>query len=194
MAKKHTGIPDALLLALLSDKEKLSDELLITPAQLGLIMGGRSDDQLGDDRQKGLPPKFVKPWGENGQARYKLGTVRAHLAAVCAEYENNEVVKAAFDAQRTRAIGFATTFPQWLDTAKASDEWPFLIRKTGIPVDFIKALSLPDLSDDEPCLWLTLDEYLIARQKAGIAAQTLFDSVELEGAANHGKTEERKTL
>ncbi len=165
MPKVSKAIPDELLLAHLDDRSKLSDALWIIPAQLGMIMG-RSTDQLEEDRKVGNPPPSMRPWGEKGPVRYKLGTVREHMFGPASqEYQNTRQAKIEIQKRKTAGLGFVT-FNDWLDDAMPADEWPFLVRKSGPPVEFFKSLGLGDaLRDDDECAWLKLDDYLTLRSK-----------------------------
>lgn len=165
MPKAVTAIPDDLLRSKFADRELLSDELWIVPAQLGMLVG-RSLVQLEDDRKVGNPPPCMKPWGEKGPVRYRLGTVRDWMFGPAGQEFNNRAEAKALLAQRAvLALGFAT-FQDWLDEAAPADKWPFLVRKHGAPVDFFKSLTLGEaLSDEDECAWLSLEDYLTMRGK-----------------------------
>ena len=84
MPKVSPAIPNDLIFAHLSDRQKLSDDLWILPQQLGLLLG-RSTDQLEEDRKVGNPPPSMKPHGEKGPVRYRLGTVRDFMLGPASE-------------------------------------------------------------------------------------------------------------
>ena len=163
------SIPDELLLAHLSDREKLSDDLWVLPSQLGMLTG-RSRDQLEDDRKSGRPPPFFKPFPKS--VRYKLGAVRdVMLGPLTEQYGNTTQARIGLEKRRDTGIGFVS-FHDWLDNAMPEDEWPFLVRKDGPPVDFFKSLGMGDaLREDDECGWLKLDDYLTLRGKASWAAK-----------------------
>ncbi len=187
MPKVTPGIPDEIVLAKLGDRDALCDELWLIPAQVGMLLG-RSQDQLEEDRKVGNPPPSMRPWSESGPVRYKLGTVRdMMLGPASEEYANT---RAAKEGVQKRALRGFSTFADWLDEAKPSDEWPFLIRKGKAPIDFWKSLSMGEklsLSDDDDCGLLNLDEYLTARAEAawiaeGESAANELDDVMMPGA------------
>jgi hypothetical protein len=98
MPKTSPAIPDDTLLALLSDRAKLSDDLWITPKQLSMLLG-RSVDQLEEDRKVGNPPAFMKP--HERLVRYRLGTVRDFMLGVASEeYNNTRQAKLALERRR----------------------------------------------------------------------------------------------
>lgn len=164
MPKQVPAIPNELLQAKLGNRQELSDLLLITASQLGMIVC-RSTDELQEDRKVGKPPPFVQ-LGEKS-VRYRLGSVRDHLETL-PEYHNT--TQARLD-QAKRALGFPS-FTSWIDGARPSDEWPFLIPKKGPPVDFWKSLTLGDaLSDEDECGMLRLDDYLRIRQEQAWIAE-----------------------
>lgn len=173
MPKQVLSIPNEVLLAKLGDRQALSDHLLIVAAQLGVILS-RSVSEIEEDRKAGRPPPFV-PLGPKS-IRYRLGTVRDYLDSLP---ECNNTTEARL-AAKNGLLGFAT-FADWLDDATPSDEWPFLLRKKGGPVDFWKSLSMGDsLDGDEECAWLSLGEYLARRRDGAMAAEadSLGDAME----------------
>jgi hypothetical protein len=98
MPKTCPAIPDDTILALFSDRAKLSDDLWITPKQLSMLLG-RSVDQLCEDRKVGNPPAFMKP---QGGVRYRLGTVRDFMLGFASEeYKNTRQAKIGL---RNRAL------------------------------------------------------------------------------------------
>ena len=162
MPKQSRTIPDDLLLARLGDREALSDELWLIAPQVGMLIG-RSVSQLNDDRKVGNPPPAMYPFGEKGGVRYRLGTVR-DLMFGAKEYSNTRQAKA--DMERQKSLGFAT-FTDWIDGAKQTDEWPFLIPQEGPPLDFWKSLGMGEkLSENDECKMLNLLDYLKLRSES----------------------------
>ncbi|HDR9033314.1 TPA: hypothetical protein QDB07_000763 [Burkholderia vietnamiensis] len=150
-------IPPAVLRAAFSDRSKLSDDVLITTAQLAMLLN-RKVRTLEEDRKKGLPPPFKKPWGERGGVRYRIGTIRDMIA-------NLE------DYNSTLEASIALSFGEFLDTAGPNDRWPFLIHQ-GTPIDFFKSLGMGDaVTDEDTAVMLTLDDYLTKRKEAAWAQQ-----------------------
>lgn len=170
MPKTAPGIPDELILAHIGDKEKLSDDLWLTPPQVGMLLG-RSLDQLKDERIAGIPPKFMKPWGEDGAVRYKLGRVReVYFGPRADEYSSTLEAQIEIDKKKAAGIIGFTTFDGWLDNALPGDTWPFLMRRKGGPIDFFKGLAI-GAEEDEECAVLTLEQYFSARIAAAAAAE-----------------------
>lgn len=170
MPKVTPSIPNDLLLARLSDRTALDDALWLIPPQVGMLLG-RSTDQLEEDRKAGNPPPAMKPWGEKGPVRYRLGTVRDYMLGPAAtEYANTTAARIDLARRATAGIkGFATV-NDWMDGARWGDEWPFLVRKHRPPIDFFKSLGLGDaLSDSDEVRWLTLEAYLQLRKEAALA-------------------------
>jgi hypothetical protein len=193
MPRAARAIPDELLLAHLGDRQKLSDELWVIPPQVGMLLG-RSPDQLEEDRKTGTPPPAMKPWGEKGPVRYRLGTVRDWMLGPAGEeYANTRQAKLGTQRRETAGLGFVT-FNDFLDDALPADEWPFLVRKNGPPVDFFKSLSLGDaLRDDDECAWLRLEDYLELRLRtareaeAGASASSVGDAMSEPTAEDKGR-------
>jgi hypothetical protein len=180
MPKVSRSIPDELILAKFSDRNALSDDLWLIPPQVSMLIG-RSVDQLEEDRKVGNPPKSMKPWGEKGPVRYRIGTVRDFMLGPAAEeYSNTTQAKIALGKRTTMGLGFMT-FQDWIDGARSIDEWPFLIRKGSAPIDFFKSLGMGEgLRDDDDCEWLRLDDYLAKRHDAALLADALAAQSELE--------------
>lgn len=176
MAKKNELTPlDLLILERLEDREKLPDSAWITPQQVGLLMGGRSVEQLEDDRKAGNGPKWSKPFGERGAVRYRMGAVRDFMFGQ-PEFGNL--------LEQRIALGATLSFGEFLDTARLDDTWPFLIHQ-GVPVDFFHSLTLGDaLSDDDRAVVLSLDEYLSQRKAAAVERKVNEDRAALGAAAD----------
>ncbi|HDR9283668.1 TPA: hypothetical protein QDB45_005282 [Burkholderia vietnamiensis] len=159
MARKgdEGRIPDALLLSALGNKELLHDDLWLSPAQAGMVMG-RSARMLEDDRKNGTSPPFIKRGGANGPVRYRLGDVRNFMKSAKTFTSNLE-------------MHAALSFGEFLDTAGPTDRWPFLLHQ-GTPIDFFKSLTLGDaITDEDTAVVLTLDDYLTKRKEAAWAKQ-----------------------
>jgi hypothetical protein len=188
MPKVSRCIPDELILAKFSDRNSLSDDLWLIPPQVSMITG-RSVDQLEEDRKVGTPPKSMKPWGEKGPVRYRLGTVRDFMLGPAAEeYSNTTEARIGLKKRATMGLGFMT-FQDWIDGARSTDEWPFLIRNGSAPIDFFKSLGMGEgLRDDDDCEWLRLDDYLAKRRDAAILADSLAEQSELEEDAPLAKS------
>ena len=172
MPRPSSGIPDALILAHISDRAALSDDLWLLPPQVGMLLG-KSTDQLKTDRADGTPPPGMKPWGDKGPVRYKLGSVRdVLLGPRSEEYRNRAEAKIRLEEREAAGIvGFAT-FGAWLDDALPGEEWPFVRRKNRGPVDFFKALGMGnELSDEDECVMLSLAEYLSERAASAAEAE-----------------------
>jgi hypothetical protein len=167
---------DLLILERIDDRTALPDAVWITPQQVGLLLGGRSVEQLEDDRKAGTGPKWAKPFGERGAVRYRLGAVRDFMVNT-PEFGNMLEMRIA--------LGSSTllTFSDFLDRGTLDDTWPFLLHE-GVPVDFFKSLTLGDaLTDDDRAVVLTLDEYLTDRLAAGRQAKVDAERAELLAAA-----------
>lgn len=159
MARKgdQDRIPNEVLWKHLENRTELSDKAWLLPVQAGMLMG-RTDRVLEEDRKRGVPPPFMKPWGDNGPVRYEMGDVRA---IVLNQRKFNSTLEATI----------ALTFSDFLDTAGPNDTWPFLIHK-GTPIDFFKSLGMGDaLTDEDQAVMLTLDEYLTQRREAAWAKE-----------------------
>ncbi|RAR66889.1 hypothetical protein C7401_102314 [Paraburkholderia unamae] len=178
MAKKNELTPlDLLILERLDDREKLPDSAWITPQQVGLLMGGRSVEQLEDDRKAGTGPKWAKPFGERGAVRYRMGAVRDFMFGT-PEFNNTLEMRIALGAPAFASFG---TF---MAGAGLDDTWPFLVHK-GVPVDFFESLTLGDaLSDDDRAVVLSLDEYLSQRKAAAVERKVNEDRTALDAAAD----------
>lgn len=167
MPKVSPSIPTELVLAKLSDRASLSDDLWLIPPQVGMLIG-RSTEQLEDDRKVGNPPPAMKPWGEKGPVRYRLGSIRDFmLGPAGTEYPNTEAARIGIQKLKNAGIlGFATV-NDWMDGARLDDQWPFLVRAHKPPIDLFKSLGLGDeLKDTDRVEWLTLDDYLRLRRDA----------------------------
>lgn len=170
MPKVTPSIPTDLVLAKLSDRQALSDDLWLIPAQVGMLLG-RSMDQLEEDRKVGNPPPAMKPWGEKGAVRYRLGTVRDYMTGPASkEYSNTTEARISIQKERAAGIRGFMSMNDWLDGAKLNDEWPFLVRESKPPIDLFKSLGLGDeLSDTDQVVWLTLEGYLDLRKESALA-------------------------
>ena len=154
MPKQTPSIPNEVLWAQLGDRSELSDELWLIAAQVGMLLG-RSTDQLAEDRKVGNPPPFKK---DGGSIRYRLGSVRDHMFG---SPEYNNTTQARLSIERSK-LGSFSKLTDWEAYAKPADLWPFLIRIGQKPIDFWESLTLgADLSDDDQCVLINLDEYRI---------------------------------
>ncbi len=170
MPKVSPSVPNEIVLAKLSDRSALSDDLWLIPPQVSMLIG-RSTDQLEEDRKIGNPPPAMKPWGDKGPVRYRLGTVRDFmLGPAGTEYANTGAARIGIRKLKDAGVlGFATV-NDWLDSARIDDQWPFLVRQNKPPIDFFKSLGLGDeLLDTDRVDWLTLDDYLRIRRDAAFA-------------------------
>lgn len=174
MPKVTPSIPNDLILAHIGDKEKLSDNLWLIPPQLSMLLG-RSIDQLEEDRKVGNPPPAMKPWGEKGPVRYKLGTVRDFMfGSASREYNNTEHARQEITKSKKHGLGFAN-FASFLAAARPTDVWPMTIHR-GIPVDFFFSLGLDDaLADEDRCEWMTLDDYLVRRRMSALPRDVMIN-------------------
>jgi len=151
----------------------LADEVLLLPVQVVLICG-LSEWQLKEHRRT-RPPKPPHPEPrENPRAApwYSMGACR-HYRKWLQEQEAANAVMAKRKAQRKFA-GFA----DWLNTARLQTEpWPCAI--TGphrTPVDAWATIrGEVAMERTDPIEWLTLGEYLDARQKAALAEARAMD-------------------
>ncbi|WP_205183035.1 hypothetical protein [Burkholderia sp. LMG 13014] len=174
---------DLLILERIEDRASLPDALWITPQQVGLLLGGRSVEQLEDDRKAGTGPKWSKPFGERGAVRYRLGAVRDFMINT-PEFSNMLEMRIALGSSAL------LTFSDFLDRGTLDDTWPFLLRE-GVPVDFFKSLTLGDaLTDDDRAVVLTLDGYLTQRLAAGRQAKVAAERAELLAAADSVKVDD----
>lgn len=147
MPKTVPGIKNEILLANL---HKLSEDILIPPEQVGMILGGRTKNQLCEDRAKGTPPpsKLI-----GGSVRYRLGDV---LAVIRNTHGNSAQAAVANKLSKKNISSFST----FLDNAAIDDPWPFII-SGGKPKDFFAHIEEEDA--EASCKWLTLGEYLSMR-------------------------------
>ena len=154
MPKQTPSIPNEILRAQLGDRSALSDELLLIASQVGMLLA-RSPDQLAEDRKVGNPPPFKKI---GGSVFYRLGTVRDLIFNSPAF---NNTTQARLYVERNK-FGSISNLQEWKAHAKPADLWPFLIRIGQKPIDFWESLTLgADLSDDDQCVLINLDEYRI---------------------------------
>lgn len=190
MPKQSRTISDDILFAKLGDRNTLSDELWLIAPQVGMLIG-RSTSQLNDDRKVGNPPPAMYPFGEKGGVRYRLGSVR-DLMFNTKEYANTR--QARFELERLATAGARfTSFHDWIDRAKPSDEWPFLLPENGPPIDFWKSLDMGDrLSDNDQCGMLRLKNYLELRHQSALGIRHNTDTT-LSGSVL-GTREARQAL
>jgi len=146
----------------------LADDVLLLPSQLILLVG-LSVDQL-KERQRRKPPQPPHPEPREKPKQsvwYSLGEVRRFRAA--------RAEKAAFDVEVNAEMarrGMNPGFAAWLNTANGQSEpWPCAIvgpyRK---PVDAWATIrGEVAMGRGDRIRWLSLDEYLDARQKAALA-------------------------
>ena len=75
--------------------------------------------------------------------------------------EHNNTTQARLSIERSK-LGSFSKLTDWEAYAKPADLWPFLIRIGQKPIDFWESLTLgADLSDDDQCVLINLDEYRI---------------------------------
>jgi predicted DNA-binding transcriptional regulator AlpA len=172
---------------LLSRLHELPAQQLLTAPQVSIVLQV-SVRWLEDQRAKGSPP----PWIEVGSrmVRYAVGPLRSWIdarisAAPASTYEASRQ-KADADAGLDEPIlrggrrkkPTQSSFGQFAALARASEEWPFILRAPyGRPVDFFEALG-SDLSEDDVGAWLTLADY--AHQLAQAAAHEAAEDASLE--------------
>jgi len=152
----------------------LADDVLLLPSQL-IMLVGLSIDQL-KERQRRKPPQppHPEPREKPKQAVwYSLGEVRRFRAA--------RAEKAAFDGEVNAEMarrGMNPGFAAWLNTAHVqSDPWPCaIVGPHGKPVDAWATIrGEVAMGRGDPIRWLSLDEYLDARQMAAMAEARAVD-------------------
>ncbi len=155
MPKDIPGIPTDQLLRELTQLDGL---LQITPQQAAIILS-RTPKQLSDDRAAGRPPPFTKVGGSN---RYSIGSVR--------DYIKGNTFKSTAQATQAEAMRdgglMPASFSAFINEGGRDDKWPFML-VSAKPVEFFYSLA-SGVSDDATCEWLTLNEYLSARQTAAL--------------------------
>jgi hypothetical protein len=149
--KEIPGIPTEVLLRELS---QLDGMLLVTPQQAAIILS-RTPKQLSDDRAAGRPPPFTKVGGSN---RYSIQAIR--------EYVRGNTFKSTAQAsshERKLTSGLVSaSFSAFMNEGHDS-LWPFMV-EAGKPLEFFYSLT-QNLSEDAAGEWLTLPQYLAARQR-----------------------------
>jgi len=154
----------------------LADEVLLLPVQVVLICG-LSEWQLKEHRRT-RPPKPPHPEPrEKPRAApwYSLGACR-HYRKWLQEQEAANAVMAKRKAQRQ-----FTGFAMWLNTAQPQGEpWPCaIVGPYRTPVDAWATIrGEVAMERTDPIEWLTLGEYLDARQKAALAEASSTDRAE----------------
>lgn len=179
MPKSKPGIPDSLLLTQFS---QLDVDVQITPAQVAMLLS-KTTKQLADDRAAGNPPAFTK---DNGSIKYSIGAVRDHITRNTFR-STAEASKAVLD----RISGLALSFSAFMNEGKAEDVWPFMMEGAK-PIELFYSLT-SGVSDEAVGAWLTLDEYLRARQESALQAQADAETAELV-KLTHGLPNQRKLV
>ena len=165
----------------------LADDVLLLPSQLILLVG-LSVDQL-KERQRRKPPQppHPEPREKPKQAVwYSLGEVRRYRA----ERAEQAKLKAEVDAvmaQRGTHPGFAT----WLNTSKGHGEtWPCaIVGPHGKPVDAWATIrGEVAMGRGDTIRWLTLADYLDARQSAALAEEQAMDRAEAVAESSKRQT------
>jgi hypothetical protein len=151
----------------------LADEVLLLPVQVMLICG-LSEWQLKEHRRTKPPkPPHPEPREKPRDAPwYSLGECRGYR-----KWKQEQAAANAVMAKRKAERSFAG-FVAWLNTANLQSEpWPFAI--TGphrTPVDAWATIrGEVAMERTDPIEWLTLGEYLDARQKAALAEASSTD-------------------
>ena len=169
MPKVSPLIPTELILR---ELDNLTPHILLIPEQVSMLIGS-SPEQMKVDRQEGNPPPFTR---QGGSIRYKLGDVRDYLRTKPSFKNDGEAHEYA---QKMRALG---SFPNFLNQGSLNESWPFTIIKDR-PVDFFASLAL-SVDDESTCQWLTLEEYLNQRLRAGYQERVDTERKELETGFN----------
>lgn len=181
MPKRVPAIPDDILRR---EVGHLADDVLLLPIQVTLLTGlsvGQLKERL---RTRPPQPPHPEPRERPKEALwYSLGEVRRFRA--------HRVERAAMNAELAK-LGFRAGFAMWLNTGTVqSDPWPFaLVGPHKRPVDVWGTIrGEVAMGRGDRISWLTLPEYLEARQKAAEAQQRAEDHVEAVGTAE--KRQER---
>lgn len=152
------GLPDELLLKHLANREELSDEIRIKPAQLALILG-RSLDQLQDDRATGKPPPPAPKKGREA-VRYRLGDVRAHLFGDDASRSTART--------KTSTTVRSASIAEFITSGDLAEQWPFTFdtqRGRQVLIEFFESIKGAEaLSDHCECMLLSIEELFNRRQ------------------------------
>lgn len=155
----------------------LADDVLLLPSQLILLIGLSVDQLKERHRRKPPQPPHPEPREKPKQSVwYSLGEVRRFRAARAEKAALDPEVNAEM-ARRGKNPGFAT----WLNTANAQSEpWPCgIVAPHGKPVDAWATIrGEVALGRGDRIRWLSLDEYLVARQKAALAEARATDRAE----------------
>jgi hypothetical protein len=158
----------------------LADDVLLMPSQVILLVG-LSVDQL-KERQRRKPPQPPHPEPREKPKQsvwYSLGEVRRFRAARAEKAALDAEVNAEM-ARRGKNPGFAS----WLNTANAQSEpWPCaIVAPHGKPVDAWATIrGEVAMGRGDSIRWLSLDEYLDARQAAALAEARAADQAEAVG-------------
>ncbi|MHB1057989.1 MAG: hypothetical protein ACYC0F_08920 [Rhodanobacter sp.] len=180
MPRRKPAIDDETLRREAGD---LADEVLLLPQQV-ILLTGLSVGQL-KERQRTRPPKPPHPEPREKERKalwYSLGAVRRYREWVKEQAEGNAVIA------KRQPGGFAG----WLNSADLQSEpWPCaIVGPYKRPVDAWATIrGEVSMGRADRIAWLSLPEYLDARQKAAVAQQRAEDRVEAIGTAK--KRQER---
>ena len=174
MPRRKPAIDDETLRREVGD---LADEVLLMPQQVTLLTG-LSVGQL-KERQRTRPPKPPHPEPREKERRalwYSLGAVRRYREWVKEQAEVNAVIA------KRQPGGFAG----WLNSADLQSEpWPCaMVGPYERPVDAWATIrGEVNMGRADRIAWLSLPEYLDARQKAAVTQQRAEDHAEAVGTA-----------
>lgn len=169
MPKRRHAIDDETLRR---EAGHLADEVFLLPRQVALLTG-LSIGQL-KERQRTRPPKPPHPEPREKERKalwYSMGAVRRYREWVKEQAEVNAVIA------KRQSGGFAV----WLNSADLQSEpWPFAkIGPFKCPVDAWATIrGEVTMGRADRIAWLSLPEYLDARQQAAVAQQRAEDRVE----------------
>jgi hypothetical protein len=174
MPRRKPAIDDETLRREVGD---LADEVLLLPQQVTLLTG-LSVGQL-KERQRTRPPKPPHPEPREKERKalwYSLGAVRGYREWVKEQAEVNAVIA------KRQPGGFAG----WLNSADLQSEpWPCaIVGPYKRPVDAWATIrGEVSMGRADRIAWLSLPEYLDARQKAAVTQQRAEDHAEAVGTA-----------
>ena len=184
MPKRERAIPDEVLWR---EAHTLPDSTRLLPTQV-IIVAGLTNAQL--IHKRGFdPPKPPLPLPrEKGHPGYwySLGELRAYLASV---KEQAEV-----DAELGRnPFEHKLRFSAWLGTPNIGTRWPFaMVGPHKRPVDIWATIrGEVTMGRADKAQWLSVDEYLDARQKAALAELRAAEHAEAVGESTKRETRGR---
>ena len=173
MPRRKPAIDDETLRREVGD---LADEVLLL--QQVTLLTRLSVGQL-KERQRTRPPKPPHPEPREKERKalwYSLGAVRGYREWVKEQAEVNAVIA------KRQPGGFAA----WLNSADLQSEpWPFaMVSPFKRPVDAWATIrGEVSMARADRIVWLSLPEYLDARQRAAMAQQRAEDHAEAIGTA-----------